>query len=167
MSESRVVPNWDEYFVKMADLVATKSKDRSTQVGAVIVGEGHTVLSMGFNGFPRGVNDSVEDRYVRPQKLMFTEHAERNSVYAAALNGVALKGATLYLSGGGLPCCDCGRAIIQAGIKTVISRDRPFEGKGDWEASMRASEAMFQEAGIQVIRLDEHYRRISFTGPVV
>ena len=167
MLESRVVPNWDEYFVKMADLVATKSKDRSTQVGAVIVGDGHTVLSMGFNGMPRGVDDSVGERHQRPAKYLYTEHAERNAIFAAAMNGVALKGSTLYLSGGGLPCADCGRAIIQAGIKTVISRNKPFEGKGDWEASMRASEAMFLEAGIQTIRLDEKYRRVSFSGSVV
>jgi len=119
---------------------------------------------MGYNGFPRGVNDDVQDRHERPRKYLFTEHGERNAIYSAALNGVSLKGATIYLSGGGLPCADCGRAIIQAGIVAVVCRDRPFEGKGDWEVSMQASQTMFDEAGVRVIRLNEQYRRVSLTG---
>ena len=161
MLEKRDVPNWDEYFIKMADLVSTKSKDRSTQCGSVIVGEGHTVLSMGFNGFPRGVDDDVESRHERPAKYLYTEHGERNAIYAAARNGIKLDGATIYLNSGGLPCADCGRAIIQAGITTVVCRDVPFHGKGDWETSMRATEEMFVEARVKVVVVDENYQRHS------
>lgn len=162
MTEQRSVPNWDEYFIKMADLTATKSKDRSTQCGTVIVGEGHTVLSMGFNGFPRGVDDNAEDRHERPLKYLYTEHGERNAIYAAARNGIRLSGATLYLSGGGLPCADCGRAIIQAGITAVVVRDAPFAGKGDWEASMAASSIMFAEAGVRIVTVDSNYERLPY-----
>ena len=84
----RTVPNWDEYFMKMAEHVKTKSKDRSTQVGAVIVGEGHVVLSVGYNGFPRGVNDDIDSRYERPAKYMWTEHAERNAIFSYSPSNV-------------------------------------------------------------------------------
>ena len=154
------IPSWDEYFTRMADLAATKSKDRGTRVGAVVVGEGHTVLSTGFNGFCRGVSDSIEERYQRPLKYLFTEHAERNSCYAAARNGVSLKGATLYMNCKGYPCADCARAIIQSGIAEVVSRQGSFEGKGDWAASCAVAKEMLEEAGVKVVHLDENFRRV-------
>jgi dCMP deaminase len=145
----------------MAEHAATKSKDRSTKVGAVIVGTSHNVLSIGFNGFPRGVNDDVDSRHERPIKYMFTEHAERNAVYNAARHGIRLEGATLYLNGGGLPCADCARAVIQAGIVEVVSMDKPFDGKGGmWAESERVSAEMFKEAGVRVIRLNPDFTRI-------
>lgn len=151
--------NWDEYFYKMAELVKEKSKDRSTKCGSVIVGEGHTVLSIGFNGFPRGVDDDVDSRYSRPDKYLYTEHGERNAIYAAARNGIMLKGSELYLSGGGLPCADCARAIIQAGISAIIYKDIPFEGKGNWQDSMNAAELMLKESGVKLIKLNEKLER--------
>lgn len=66
--------NWDEYFCKLAEHVKEKSKDRSTKCGCVIASPDHSVLSVGFNGFPRGVNDDIESRHERPVKYSYTEH---------------------------------------------------------------------------------------------
>ena len=151
--EKRNVPEWDEYFMKIAELARSKSKDRSTQVGAVIVGNGHAILSMGYNGFPRGVNDDVDSRYERPDKLLFTEHAERNAIFSAL-------GSTIYVTGGGVPCADCSRAVIQAGITTVIGMNHTFEGKGPWADSCLAGKTMLQEAGVKIVLLDVNYRRV-------
>jgi dCMP deaminase len=152
---------WDQYFVEMAQHAATKSKDRSTKVGAVIVGDGHNVISVGFNGFPRGVNDDVEARHERPVKYLVTEHAERNSIYNCARHGVRTAGATLYLNGGGWPCADCARAIIQAGIVEVVAMAGKFEGKGGlWEESCRVGKEMLEEAGVKLVQLDPEYNRL-------
>ena len=60
--------NWTEYFLSIAEAVKMKSKDRRTQIGAVIVGEDKEIVSTGFNSFPRGINDDVEERQVLPEK---------------------------------------------------------------------------------------------------
>ena len=75
--------NWDQYFFDIVNVVKEKSKDRSTKVGAIIVGPDQGVRSTGFNGFPRGVNDNVDARHERPAKYLYTEHAERNAIYNA------------------------------------------------------------------------------------
>ena len=67
--------NWDNKFVELSNLVASWSKDTNTKVGAVIVDEDNIVLSMGYNGFPRGCDDSIESRYEKPIKYLYTEHA--------------------------------------------------------------------------------------------
>jgi dCMP deaminase len=142
--------NWDEYFIKMAKLVAEKSKDRSTKVGAVIVGEANNVLSTGYNGFPRGVNDNVEERHGRPAKYKWTEHGERNAIYNASRHGIVLAGARLYLNWEPCPCTDCARAIIQSGIKEVIGPNIPFGGVGThWSDDAKISKQMLDEAGVK------------------
>ena len=94
----REVPNWNEYFLAIAKLVATKSKDRSTQVGAVLVGKDHSVLSVGFNGMPRKLNDLVEARHQRPFKYFYFSHAELNAITNCARNGIRTEGTTIYIS---------------------------------------------------------------------
>lgn len=111
---------WDDYFMGMARYAAGKSKDRSTQVGAVIIRESSkAVLSTGWNGFPRGVDDNVPERHDRPFKYQWTEHAERNAIFNAAREGMRLEGATLYSTH--FPCCDCARAIVQSGISRLVT----------------------------------------------
>ncbi|MBT3703387.1 MAG: CMP deaminase, partial [Alphaproteobacteria bacterium] len=75
---------WDQRFLKLADEVATWSKDRSTQVGAVIVMKDRAPGPYGYNGFPRQIDDEAEERHNRPAKYKWTEHAERNAIYNAA-----------------------------------------------------------------------------------
>lgn len=142
---------WSKYFADLAELVSTKSKDRSTKVGAVIVGPDHEIISTGYNGFPRGVDDTVDSRHDRPIKYSYTEHAERNAIFNAARHGIALKDTTMYLNFSLYPCPDCARAIIQSGITKVVGiKGKAFTGKGDhWRSSFKISEEMFKEAGIE------------------
>ena len=75
--------NWLEYFYDMANLVAKKSKDQSTKIGAVIVGADNEIRSTGYNSFPKGLNDDLQERQERPEKYYWIEHAERNALYNA------------------------------------------------------------------------------------
>lgn len=121
--------DWDEFFLGLAEHVSIKSKDRSTKVGAVIVGPDNEVLSLGWNGFPRGVGDDPEwydNRYNRPDKYEWTEHAERNAIFNAARHGIALRGSTMYTTHA--PCASCARAIVQSGITSVRSGDQVTTG---------------------------------------
>lgn len=112
------VRSWDAYFLEIAQLVATRSKDPSSQVGAVIVRE-RNILSTGYNGFPRGVNDSVPERYERPAKYKWTIHGEENAILNASRNGTAVEGATLYVTPFA-PCVECAKAIVQSGVVEVV-----------------------------------------------
>jgi dCMP deaminase len=151
--------NWHKYFIKMAGLVATKSKDPSTQVGAVIVGEDNEVLSTGFNGFPRGVDENAVTRWRRPDKYKFVEHAERNAVYNAARQGIRLKGSRMYLNWEPCPCVECTKAIIQAGIVHVIGPNKKFPGKGDhWEPEQEYAQEMLNEAHVRRTRVNMRAR---------
>ena len=147
--------SWGEYFFKLAALVSSKSKDRSTKVGAVIVDDENSIVSTGYNGFCRGVDDSIDERHKRPEKYLWTEHAERNAIYNAARR--VLNGTTMYLQYGPCPCADCTRAIIQSGIKNiVIPKNAEFPGKGSqWNDSCRAAMEMLHEAGIAITLVKE------------
>ena len=89
--------NWTEYFLGLAEQVKLKSKDQSTQIGAVIVGEDNEVLSTGYNSFPRGMDDSKQERQERPEKYFWFEHAERNAIYNAARVGTPLKLSLIHI----------------------------------------------------------------------
>ncbi len=142
--------SWDTYFINMAMHVATKSKDRSTVVGAIIVGPDHEIRSTGYNGFPRGVDDDIDSRHERPEKYSWTEHAERNAIYNAARVGIATKGCTMYINWEPSPCDDCSRAIVQSGITTVIGPDHPFPGKGDWTSKMNIGTKILTEGRVVI-----------------
>ena len=142
--------NWTEYFLEIAEVVKLKSKDQSTQIGAVIVGEGRNVLSTGYNSFPRGLDDSLQERQERPEKYFWMEHAERNAIYNAALEGVSLKNSTIYLTSG-LPCMDCARGIVNSGIKIVwCKRVCTTKNKEKWEESQMKSLQLLNECGVEV-----------------
>lgn len=146
--------NWNDFFISMARLVANKSKDRSTRVGAVIVGPDNEVRSVGYNGFPRNVDDEDSSRHERPTKYRYTEHAERNAIYNAARVGIPTQGCDMYLNWEPCPCTDCTRAIIQSGIKRVIGPDIIFPGVSPhWSDDMKDSAIMLQEAGVEVVRV--------------
>jgi dCMP deaminase len=141
---------WDEYFIKHAMLVSEKSKDPSTKVGCVLVGGDNEILSTGFNGFSRGVDELIPERWDRPEKYKWVEHAERNAIYNAARNGVRLKGARAYLNWEPIPCTDCTRALIQSGIVEIIGPNIPFSGVGAGKHyHLNASVDMIRESGIQ------------------
>ena len=108
---------WNKRFIDLCNHIAQWSKDKSTKVGTVIVDSDKRILSVGYNGFPAGVDDDVETRHERPTKYMYIEHSERNAIFTASRIGVSLVDSTLYCNY--FPCPDCTRAIIQSGIKTV------------------------------------------------
>lgn len=160
---------WDNYFIRMAMLIATKSKDPSTQVGCVIVGSDNEIRSTGFNGFPRGVHETrylhsefsadnpmapveevdVSYRWERPAKYEWVEHAERNAIYNAARIGVGIKGCRAYLNWEPRPCVECCKGFIQSGITEVIGPDIPFPSGGtrkNWK--FEVSTVMMDEAGV-------------------
>ena len=142
--------NWTEYFLEIAEVVKLKSKDQSTQIGAVVVGEGRNVLSTGYNSFPRGLDDSLQERQERPEKYFWIEHAERNAIYNAALEGVSLKNSTIYLTSG-LPCMDCARGIVNSGIKIVWCKSVcTTKNKEKWEESQKKSLQLLNECGVEV-----------------
>jgi dCMP deaminase len=141
--------SWDELFILQATVIAQKSKDPSTKVGCVIVGDDNAILSMGFNGFPRGVDEHNSARWKRPEKYNWVEHAERNAIYNAARHGINLFGARAYLNWEPKPCADCTRALIQAGIKEIVGPNRPFGGKGAGKHySINHADVMLREAGV-------------------
>lgn len=109
--------DWDEYFINMLDVVSLKSKD-TTKCSAIIVGPDHEIRSTGYNGFPRGFIDHDKEKWVKPEKYFWVEHAERNAIYNAARMGTSLLDCDIYVSH--FPCVDCARAIIQSGITRVI-----------------------------------------------
>jgi len=92
-------PTWNRYFLDLAALAATRSKDHSTKVGAVIVDTMRNVIATGYNGFPAGINDDLEERHQRPMKYFYTVHAEENAILSAARRGAAV-GAEILREGG-------------------------------------------------------------------
>jgi dCMP deaminase len=147
---------WTEYFRNLAHNVKLKSKDINTQIGAVIVGKDKEIVSTGYNSFPRGIDDKKDERQERPEKYYWFEHAERNAIYNAARIGVSTKGTTMYLSCG-VPCSDCARGIINAGI-TRIFCERGGGAKGvKWAESAERSWTMFDEAGVSVQFYDDEF----------
>jgi len=137
---------WDQRYLGLAEEVAQWSKDPSSKVGAVAVGTKGQVLAQGYNGFPRGIDDSLTRYYDRDRKYELVVHAEMNVIYNATYNGVSLDGATLYVTG--LPVCsECAKGIIQVGIRRVVMKDVDTSRK--WEDSWRKTQEMFNEASIQ------------------
>lgn len=140
--------NADALFSRVAQEFATASKDRSTQVGALIVGPDDEIRSAGYNGFPRGVNDDVEDRHQRPEKYLWTIHAERNAIDNAARAGISTKGCRIYVPKL-FPCPQCAGSIINCGINEVVTC-KPDLDLAKWGDEFKRSIAMFDEAGILV-----------------
>lgn len=146
---------WHYRFMEVARLVSTWSKDTSTKTGAVVVGPDREIRATGYNGLVRGVNDDILERLERPTKYDFFEHAERNAVYNACLVGVSCKGCIIYVTHP--PCPDCARAIIQSGIKMVVTNRLKIDENtpsGTWRDKLGYSEQMFNEAGVEYRLLD-------------
>ena len=142
--------NWKEYFLNIAEQIKLKSKDESTQIGAVVVGVNNEILSTGYNSFPRGLNDLKPERQLRPEKYFWIEHAERNAVYNAALSGISLKNSTIYLTSG-LPCMDCARGIVNSGIKKVFCKEIcTTKNKDMWDEHQVRSKELLTECGVEI-----------------
>lgn len=145
--------SWDNYFSEMCILVASKSKDRSTQVGCVIVDENNLIQTTGYNGFVRGANDERPDWHERPKKYEVTIHAEGNAVATAANKGISLHGCTAYISLP--PCAKCTGLLIQAGITKikVLPVPKNWKSFSTWDLNFQIAEEILDEAGIPLIFL--------------
>ena len=141
--------NWNEYFINIAEQVKLKSKDTKTQIGVVLVGKDNEIVSTGYNSFPRGINDDIDERQERPEKYFWFEHAERNAIYNAARIGVSTLGTTMYMTCD-ISCADCARGIISAGIVKVVFRKSNKPWPEIWKQSAERSIQMFKEAGVIV-----------------
>jgi dCMP deaminase len=142
------VPSWDHYFLEICRTVSRRSKDPDTQLGAVIVGPAREIRSTGYNSLPRGIRDGVPERLERPTKYLWMEHAERNAIYNAARHGTPLESCTLYCEL--LPCMDCARAIVQAGIREVVvdaERVRMYSSE-QYNPHFDRIRELFDEAGV-------------------
>lgn len=133
---------WDKKFLDMAEMVSLWSKDPSTKVGAVIVDKNNRLVSVGYNGFPRGIPDD-ERLKQRDKKYDIIVHAEMNAILFA---NVPIQGFTLYTYPFE-PCSRCAGVIIQTGISRVVS----LPNKEDrWEANFEISRNLFKEAGVKL-----------------
>lgn len=140
---------WDKRFLELASLVGSWSKDPSTKVGAVIVDQDNRVVSVGFNGFAKGVEDTPERYNDRELKYKLVIHAEENALLHA---NVPLQGATLYCFPF-VPCASCASKIIQSGIKRVVATD---DMPARWYDSFKLSLDIFSEAGVEVTIYPNH-----------
>ena len=105
-------PTWDQYFMGLAHYVSIRSHDEQTKVGCVVVNKDNHILSMGYNGFPQGVNDDLLPTK-RPEKYPFMVHAEENAISnLAAITGESLK---IYLTHD--PCYRCAKLLWQNKIR--------------------------------------------------
>ena len=154
MSEPpRERPDWDEYFMEIANVVALRSNCSRRQVAAVIVKD-KRIISTGYNGTPRGIRNCNEGGCPRcsshaPSGTNLTEclcsHGEENAIVQAAYHGICVKDSTLYTTFG--PCLLCAKMIINAGIREVVYRER--------YSIDSTSRAILQEAGVKIRALGE------------
>ena len=138
--------NWDEYFMGIAALSAMRSKDPSTQVGACIVDENHKVVSIGYNGMPRHIDDEVlpwGHGEGLESKYLYVCHAEFNAILNTR-NGSALNGCSLYVTL--FPCNECAKAIIQVGIREVVY----LSNKHGDDTIYKASRKLLELAGVTI-----------------
>lgn len=148
--------SWDEYFMGVAKMSALRSKDPNTQVGACIVSDDNKILSMGYNGLPRGCSDD-EFPWAREgdpldNKYMYTAHSELNAILN--YRGGSLDNAKLYVTL--FPCNECAKAIIQAGIKTLVYECDKYADT----ASVIASKRMLNAAGVRYYQYQHTDREI-------
>jgi len=138
---------WNQTFMDLAKVYAARSKDTSSQIGCVIVGPHHEVRTGGYNGLPRGCNDSVIARHERPHKYLWFAHAEANSIFNAARVGTSTDGCSMYICGLP-PCARCAQAIVQSGIKCVYVES--FDVPERWKEDMDVSKLILFEGGVRV-----------------
>lgn len=139
----------EKKFIEVAKAISMFSKDKSTKVGAVIVGPSGEIRSTGWNGAPRGCKADEDSRgESRPEKYFWFSHAEMNAITNAARVGTPLEGTTIVVTHA--PCMDCARAIVQAGIKKVVFPTPTPEFTERWGETFRRAYLLFNECQLDV-----------------
>ena len=143
---------WSVRLLKMAKNVASWSKDTSTKVGAVITTADGKPISWGFNGMPVGIDDSIPERHMRPEKYKWMCHAERNAMDLASRSD--LSNCVMFVTLA--PCANCAQSIIQRGIRTVVVDASGTVDKvpAHWTEEMTTANQMMLEAGVNIIPVD-------------
>lgn len=137
-------------YLKIVDAIAKLSKDASTKVGALVLGPSFEVRSLGYNGAPRGCAADEDERgRTRPEKYFWFSHAELNAITNAARVGTPLNGCALLVTHP--PCMDCARAIVQAGIVFVVTRNPGTEFFERWEEHTRRTKQLFDECKVDYV----------------
>lgn len=139
---------WHNRFIELAQHAAQWSLDPSTKVGAIIVDREKNVRSIGYNGFPRNVEDSEERLNDRETKYKMVVHAEANAIATCARLGVRADGCTMYCTH--FPCSTCCGIIIQAGIKKLYVPMPETDFLERWEADYKTSRVLLEEADIEI-----------------
>ncbi len=145
---------WDEYFMGIAMLAAQRSKDPNTQVGACIVSKDNIIISIGYNGMPKGCSDDVFpwNREGEDTKYPYVVHAELNAILNA--NGRDLRGSKLYVAL--FPCNECAKAVIQSGISEIFYLSDKYASTPGTIASKR----MLDAAGVKYTQLIPNIKEI-------
>lgn len=125
-------PDWDHYFLEIAEQIAKRSPDAQTQFGAVLV-RNKRIISTGYNGWPSGCPDRIMPN-IRPFKYWAVVHAENNAILNAAKEGVSVNGATLFV--GGMPCSSCSKILVSVGITDWVIGTRKYQ-ETEQESLMR------------------------------
>lgn len=146
---------WDNRFMELAKTISTWSKDPSSKIGAVAVNDERRILATGYNGFPKGIDDTPDRLNDREKKYPLIVHAETNALMNALYAGVSLKNATMYVHG--LPVCpECAKLIIQAGVRRIVINEFVMNTPEHWvELWNSKSGPMFKEAGVMVTFLGQ------------
>ena len=148
------VSKWDQRFLDLAQQIASWSKDPSRKIGAVAIGDKGQVLAQGYNGFPRGIDDSEYRYNEREEKYKYVVHAEMNCIYNASWNGVSLNKSKFYVYG--LPVCsECAKGLIQVGVKSILVKvPEPLDATPlIWKQHEKLSKELFLEAGVDYARI--------------
>ena len=143
-------PSWDEFFIGLAEYISRRSKDPSTQTGAVIVRPDKTIASVGYNGFPRGTEDNEEEYCDRDKKYSKIIHCEMNAILNAK---EPLNDYTLY-TWPFMSCDRCATHVIQAGIKRCVAPKASEELLARWDKSLSRSKQYFKEASVELVILN-------------
>lgn len=142
-----------KYFQLAEHMAQTFSKDPSTKVGALFLApESLQILTMGYNGFPRNVDESKPERWERPVKYFFASHAESNCIANACRHGTPLEGCIAVVTM--FPCSTCAKIMIQAGIKTLVTKTPDFTCSR-WGEEFKYSYEMLIESGTRIMYVDE------------
>lgn len=135
---------WDEYYMGVALLTAKLSKDPDRKVGAVLVTADKRCLSIGYNGLPSSIPDTVEALHDKEYKLRHVVHAERNALAQAPFLGT---GCTMFVTS--FPCCECADLLVRSGVRRVVA-PKPDFGHMRWGESWVRALAKMQEDGVVV-----------------
>ena len=146
---------WNVRFFELSEHVSKWSKDKSTKVGAIIVNENDlNPISIGYNGFPKGINDDIEERHDRKLKYEFTVHAEANAIVNAAKNGQKTKNCSIYVNY--FPCANCSGLIVNSGITKVVCKNKPNFNDERWGDKWKISYDILNEANVEILFLNEN-----------